>query len=314
MYAKHYEYISTLARVLNFTRAAEELGISQPTLSQFVKKLETEIGTELFLRNGSDVRLTEAGRIYLRYGLQMICLRHGMEQELTDIAEYRKGEIRMALSPCRCDTIMPPIVARFREKYPGIKVSICESLAGDLLRGIDHDDFIIGVTPRPQDASNYTCIPVLCEEIIVGVPKGGAVDRAISHRAIAMENRLFPAVDFAWLGGADFIVMQEWQVMQKQLISLCEACRIQVNPVVECTNNRTMITMVQQGIGCTLLPSSIIGRAEKARFDCVQLYSLSQDILDREIVALYRKNKKLNHPARHMLALLTERNGIEHGY
>ncbi len=309
MNEKQYHYISTLARTLNFTRAAEELGIAQPTLSQFVKKIETEIGTELFSRNGSDVRLTEAGRIYLRYGWQMHCLQHGMEHELSDVAEYRKGELRMALSPCRCDTIMPALVRQFRERYPGITVSICESLAGDLLRGIDNDDFIIGVTPLPQDTSNYNYVSVLREEIVLGVPMDGAMDRSLSEHAVKRRDRLYPTVDFAYLDGADFIVMQEWQVMQKQLLSLCETTRIQVNPVVECTNNRTMITMAQEGIGCTLLPSSIIGEAERARYPRVKFYSLEQDIPIREIVALYRKNKKINQPAQYMLALLTERNG-----
>ncbi len=309
MNIRQYLYVSTLARELNFTHAAEVLGIAQPTLSQFIKKLEKEIGTELFLRNGSDVRLTEAGRIFIEHGQKLINLQHSMEDALLDIAEDKRGELRLALSPCRCDTLMPELVTKFRQRYPGITVSICETLAGSLLRGIDEDDFTIGVTPMPHDASGYVCKTVLREEILVAVPKGSVIDARLAQDARREADRLYPAIDFALLNGADFIVMQEWQVMQQQLMSLCEDCGIEVFPAVECTNNRTMITMVQEGIGCTLLPDSIIGEAEKKRFDRVSLYSIRQEIPMRRIVALYRKNKKLNKPAQYMLALLTERNG-----
>ncbi len=307
MEERKYLYIAVLARELNFTRAAEALGIAQPTLSQFVKKTERELGTELFSRNGSDVRLTEAGSIFLEYGQKLLSLRHSMNDALLDISEYRNGELRVALSPCRCDTIMPDIVVKFRQRYPGIKVSICEILAGGLLRGIDNDEFTIGVTPMPQDASNYICTEVLQEEIILAVPKTGSVDQKLAAQAVTLEEKSYPAIDFTLLDGADFITMQPWQVMQKQLQSLCESCNIQVVSVVECTNNRTMITMVQRGVGCSLLPSSIIGAAERERFDRVNFYSIRQQVPVRQIVALYRKNKKLNKPAQYMLELLTRK-------
>ncbi len=309
MNAKQYQYVWTLAQELNFTHAAEALGITQPTLSQFIKKIEREVGTELFSRNGSDVRLTEAGRVFLQYGQRLLNLQHSMDEALLDIAEFKNGEIRVALSPCRCDTLMPAVVKRFRARYPGIKVSICEMLAGGLLRGIDDDDFTIGVTPMPQDTSDYICETVLQEEIILAVPKGSTVDHRLAQQAAQLKDRSYPAIDFALLKGEGFIVMQDWQVMQKQLVSLCQDCGIEVTPVVECTNNRTMITMVQHGVGCTLLPSSIIGETERQRFDKISLYSIRQDIPIRKIVALYRKNKKLNKPAQYMLELITGHGG-----
>lgn len=304
MNARQYMYVSTLARELNFSRAAEELGITQPTLSQFIKKVEAEIGTELFSRNGFEVKLTDAGRIYLEYGKKIINLQHGMEDALIDISEYKTGKLRMALSPCRCDTIMPEVVKKFRKKYPGIQVSIQEILAGGLLRGIENDDFDIGVTPMPQNTSGYVCEPILREEILLAVPSDGELNAFLSKEACSLEGHLYPAVDFKRFHRSDFIVMQEWQGMQKQLLTLCEECDIQINPVLECTNNRTMTMMVQQGIGCALIPSSIIRQNERAKYDNITLYSLLQNPPIREMVTIYRKNKRLSEPAKYMLALL----------
>lgn len=304
MTLRKYMYVSTLARELNFSRAAEDLGITQPTLSQLIKKIEAEIGTELFSRNGTEVRLTEAGRIYLHYGQKIVNLQHGMEDALLDISQYKTGKLRMALSPCRCDTLMPEVVKQFQQKYPGIEVSIQEMLAGRLLRGINDDEFDVGVTPMPQESRCYICEPILREEILLAVPTDSDINQTLQRESISVSHHLYPLVDFKWMQAAPFIVMQEWQGMQKQLMMLCEKCGVQIKPVVECTNNRTMIMMVQHGIGCTLIPSSIVRQRDKAGYDNVTLYSIAQELPLREMVAIYRKNKNLSEPARYMLEIL----------
>lgn len=304
MNLRQYLYVSTLARELSFSHAAEELGITQPTLSQFIKKTENEVGAELFSRIGSEVRLTEAGRLYLEYSKKITNLHNEMENAILDVTENRTGRLRIALSPCRCDTILPDVVASFRKKYPGILVSIQEILAGGLLKGIADDDFDIGVTPMPQDKTGFVCEPILSEEILLAVPKNSELNAVLLANSKLLDGKLYPAIDFALTDGSHFVVMQEWQGMQKHLVSLCEHSGTTYVPVVECTNNRTMIMMVQHGIGCALIPSSIIRKDEQKKYGNVALYSIAQKLSTREIVSIYRKNKNLSEPAKYMLELL----------
>ena len=112
MNKKHYLYVSILAKELSFSRASELLGISQPTLSQCIKKIEKDRGVDLFVRNGSEVRLSEAGERYLRFAEQMLTLEKKMEEELQAIVGYRSSSLRIALSPSKCYTLMPSVTAK----------------------------------------------------------------------------------------------------------------------------------------------------------------------------------------------------------
>lgn len=306
MNQKHYLYVSTLARERSFSRASEVLGIAQPTLSQCIKKLEREMGAELFVRNGSDVHLSEAGERYLQYGMEILAVEKKMRDAFDAIRAYKTGTLKIALSPSKCYTLMPDVIRRFRERYPGIRVQIEERLAGELLRGIDDEEYELGVTPMPQDGTRYDCDVVFTEEIILAVPKTMPVFERLREVACSRDGCAYPAVDFSLLGGADFIVMQDWQVMQKQLTDLCDTCGIEICPVVECTNNLTMITMTQSGVGCSLIPSSTVPFSESMNNDNIAYFSLQQHVSRRKIVCIRKKGKKIAEPAKFMLALLTE--------
>ena len=91
MNLKQFKYVQILATAGSFAKAAELLGISQPSLSQYVKKIEQQLGAELFDRTGGALRLTDAGRIYLDAGGKILNLEHQMLGQLNDLAAYKDG-------------------------------------------------------------------------------------------------------------------------------------------------------------------------------------------------------------------------------
>lgn len=96
MNTKQIRYVETLARVGSFSEAAAELGISQPSLSQYIKKIEGELGTPLFSRTGSSLRLTGAGLVYLEMGRRMLDAEAQMLSRIGDLKADRTGVLRMA--------------------------------------------------------------------------------------------------------------------------------------------------------------------------------------------------------------------------
>ncbi len=132
MNMKQLKYVDVLSRCSNFTRAAEELGISQPSLSQYVKKIEQQLGTQLFVRTGQEVRLTDAGYTYLQIGRQMLQLENEMNNRLSDIANDQTGTITIGIAPYRCAGMMPKAIRQFREKFPGISIRLSEQITSEL--------------------------------------------------------------------------------------------------------------------------------------------------------------------------------------
>ena len=151
MNLKQFKYVLTLANEHTFSRAAEVLNITQPSLSQYIKKTEKSLGMDLFDRTGGEVRLTDAGRVYIDVGRKMLDLEHRLEAQLSDIALYKAGTITVGLSAHRAVALMPPIVKAFNTLYPGITLRIIEKPRAALIEAAGHGEFDLVITTLPID-------------------------------------------------------------------------------------------------------------------------------------------------------------------
>ena len=112
------------AENLSFSEAAKQLHLSQPTISHHIKALERELGVELFIRSGATLKLTEAGRLLLPWAHKLIRQSIEMEKMMASLQQKVVGHLRLACSTTAGKYILPLLAARFRQRYPGIRVSI----------------------------------------------------------------------------------------------------------------------------------------------------------------------------------------------
>ena len=159
MNIKQLKYVLVLAREQNFSRAAEILNISQPSLSQYIKKIEMQMGAELFVRANGYVRLTDAGRVVVETSRKILDLEHRMENDLQDISEYRTGSLIVGTAPYRSAGLMPAAVRAFRETYPGIQVIVREGTTAELLEAAERGEFDLCLTTMPVDERVFACEP-----------------------------------------------------------------------------------------------------------------------------------------------------------
>ena len=113
MNTKQLHYVLTLAHEGSFSKAADTLNITQPSLSQYIKKIEREIGLELFDRANGDIRLTDAGRVYIDAGKKILDIEHQMENSFTDMADHKTGSLIIGAAPYRAASMLPVIASRF---------------------------------------------------------------------------------------------------------------------------------------------------------------------------------------------------------
>lgn len=114
MNTKKFYYASVLAREASFSKAAEKLGISQPSLSQYIKKIEDEVGMELFERAGGLVRLTNAGHVFVDAGRRILDTERQMENSLSDLAQNKTGSLVIGAAPYRASSMLPQATRAFR--------------------------------------------------------------------------------------------------------------------------------------------------------------------------------------------------------
>lgn len=292
MNLKQLKYVIVLANERSFSKAADVLNISQPSLSQYIKKIEKQIGLELFERTNGHVRLTDAGKIYLDTGKRILDLEHQMQSQLSELSEYKTGTIIVGTTPFRSVTMMPRVVAEFKKLYPGIQVVVDERGNQEISEAVERGEFDVCVATLPinERICNYDI--VLEEEIFVAVPRGSELDRKLDEKAISMKERKHRAVDVHLLNYEPFVMVTETQIMQRKLQDLCMDYNLELKVAAVVKSLEAQGAMVREGVGAALVPTGVEKFEDKD--GGVSYYSLIQEIPRRTVVAMYHKEKVLS--------------------
>ncbi len=298
MNLKQFEYVLTLNKEGCFSKAAEVLNISQPSLSQYIKKLENELGVILFDRTGGNVHLTDAGRVYVEAGKKILDIKHDMALQFMDIAENKTGTLVVGTTPYRSAVMMPWIVKEFKKLYPGITVVVEEHNTEELLNGVLHGDFDICITVLPEDREDISFCNITSEEFVLAVPKG-----VKTFDTCIMSERKYSAIDVKALNGCGFITVKDNLIMQKTLNKLCNDYNISVKAEAVVNSLESQIALVRSGVGMTLVPTGIETLCNGNEVD---FYSFKQELPKRLISAVWQKNKSLSGIENAFLSVVKE--------
>ncbi|MDM1547163.1 LysR family transcriptional regulator [Empedobacter falsenii] len=124
MFDFRLKVFDTVAKRLNFTKAANELNITQPAVTKHIKEIELNLNIKLFERNGTKIKLTKAGEILLKYTEEIFSVYQKMEFEIGQLQEKQKGTLRLGASTTIAQYVLPPILAEFRKRFPEIQLSL----------------------------------------------------------------------------------------------------------------------------------------------------------------------------------------------
>ena len=290
MNMKQFRYVLVLADTGSFSRAAGELNISQPSLSQYVKKIEAQLGVELFDRVNGNVRLTDAGKVYIDAGKKILDLENQMQNKFMDLAEHKVGSIVLGTTPFRSVTMMPTVLAKFKELYPGMHVIIDERETSELNEAGEKGEFDLAVLTLPVDEKKFNWELIMEEEIVIAVPKANKLNDFLMKHAIAKSGCRYNAIDFSILDNQEFVMITDSQVMQRRLNDLCADCSIVPKTAAIVKSLEAQIEMVRKGVGIALVPTGVCKEDDSS----VNYYSLLQDVPNRKVVAVYRKNQYLS--------------------
>ncbi len=302
MNMKQFNYVTTLAQEKNFSRTAEKLNISQPSLSQYIRKIEKDLGEELFIRSGASVKLTDAGRVYIEIGQKILDLEKEMYSRLNDLRENKTGKIVIGVSPFRSVCIMPKAIKEFQKKYPGISVVLDEKVSDELKINAEHGDYDLCVSTLPIKESMFNFESMADEEIVVAVPKDYESNVIFKAAAEKQEGRIFPVIDIKLLSKEKFIMLGESQRVQKIFSEALSLNRVCPEKAVECISIEAAHAMVNAGIGLTAIPYSFVKyNSDLSRAD---YYSIKQIEPARDTVVFYSKEAYLSEPMKDMINIL----------
>ena len=153
-------YFSVVAEELNFTRAAQRLNMSQPPLSNQIRNLEEELGTQLFIRGGRTLQLTEAGKLLYRRAEQILDLAERTQEEVSSLAMGLSGTLCLGSVAGVAPFLAARWIAGFREEYPLVRFEIVNGSSDDIIDQILRGYIELGIIAAPYDSEHLEGIPV----------------------------------------------------------------------------------------------------------------------------------------------------------
>lgn len=294
---KRLQYAIELSKSLNFSEAAERLGISQPALSKQISGLEKEIGTELFNRRNSPVTLTAAGEYFFREAQDLYYRQQQLYRSMEDYKEGKNGRMIIGISPFRSLYLLPGICQKVKEKYPGIKIVLNEDGSDLLRRKAAEGKYDFAIANLPVDEAVLDIKPIEKDTLVLAVPKS----------MLNMIKR-FPKGDIEQLDFKDctnlpFVVVGQTQEMRMLFDRICLEADITPHISMEVVGLATAWAMARAGIGATLLPLQFV---KSMNFDnSVELFIPKCDSNIRQPAVITRKGQYIPEYTKYAISLLT---------
>lgn len=169
MELRHLRYFLAVAENCHFRNAAEELLVSQPTLSQQIKDLEAELGSALFERVGRRVRLTQAGETYREYARRALNVLEEGQAVLHEYDELLRGSLTVGVVQTVNAYLTPPVVAKFVADVPNVFLSVKELSADEIEDGVLSGTLDLGISFEPSVGREFDAQPLFNEEFVLVV-------------------------------------------------------------------------------------------------------------------------------------------------
>ncbi|MFF2009435.1 transcriptional regulator CynR [Streptomyces sp. NPDC058195] len=185
---RHLRYLIAVAEHGNFTRAAEELRISQPTLSQQIKQLERAVGAQLLDRSGRRVRPTDAGAAYVHYARRALRELAAADRAVLDVADLSRGHLRLALTPTFAAYLVGPLIQALHTRHPGVTLDLREMTQDRMEASLLADELDLGIAFAKTHLPGIAATPLFTEplSLVTG-----------AHRAEARGERPLPVHELA---------------------------------------------------------------------------------------------------------------------
>lgn len=240
-----------VAELNSFSRAAEKLGVSQPTISFQIRQLEEELGVKLFDRIGHTIRLTDGGKDALFYA-QRIC--HAA-QEMRKGAEGRSraaGLIRLAMADSLCAPLIARHFAAFRAAYPHISIKITAAGTEELFRLLDHNEVDMVCT---LDSPIYNTSYIVASEERVGVHFVCAASHPLAQASGLTIRALLPY---------PFLLTEKGMSYRHLLDERLAQLKMEIPPVLEMGSADLLCQLAADGVGVAFLPDYVTEAAVRA--------------------------------------------------
>ncbi len=274
MNLRDLDYVVAVAELGSFSRAAVSCGVSQPSLSTQVRKLEEEIGIEIFSRSHRKVELTPLGEKVFELSKQILSLQRKIEGLSHDEGASLQGKIRLGAILTVAPYVFAGIVSHLRKQEPGLELVLKEAKTEELLADLIDGKIDAAILSLPTDPMVFESHVLHQDPFYLVMSEGHPLSKKSS-------------IDEEDLKNEKVILLEEGHCFRDQALTLCSTLNARENPAFRATSFETIRPLVAAGEGVTLLPA-----IAKKNYDALHYLPMQGKGFSRQLGIVWKKNSR----------------------
>lgn len=285
----------SVANNLNFTKASEELYMTQSSISKIVKSLEEELETKLFYRNPK-IELTDSGHELFKQSINLVSLMDNIPIEINNLIKLNKGEIKIGIPPIIGASFFPRIIGEFKSLYPNIETKLLEVGSKIIEEKLEKGELDIGIVCSfPKESNIYDMFEFVKSPLMVGVN----INNHLANSDI---------ICFKDLKDESFILFQQDFSLYDFIIARCIENSFQPNIICNSSQRDFIIEMVASELGITFLPEitcSTINRPD------IKFIPLENPQINLNLLVIWKGNRYLSYASKEWLKFAASKIDIQ---
>lgn len=306
------EYVYEVWQARSFSAAAKKLYISQPALSNSIKRVEEKVGTPIFDRSTSPIQLTEVGREYIHAVEQIHSIQENFSRYLADTQELRTGNIAVGSGAMMTAYLLPGIIAAYKEKYPYVEVKVTEGSCAQLRNMLAEGTLDVVLENTQMPAALFESQPYGRDYMVLAVPRSWPINAQLRAWQLSIENICsgnflrprYPAVPLENFAESPFLLMSQDDENYRRAVSLCEKSGFTPRSILTLTQQLTAYHMVCAGMGAAFISDTLVRCTQPN--PGVVYYKLEGAEAEREVCFYYKKNRYIPRCTRAFLQCAAE--------
>ncbi|MDH6352126.1 LysR family transcriptional regulator [Brevibacillus sp. 1238] len=290
---KQLHYFVTVSDLLSYSKAAQKLHISQPSLSNAIKNLEQEVGSPLLERNTRKIELTDAGNILYQKAILLLSQMDTLKKEMAEVKETGSGQLIIGIIESAKHWV-PKVIRNYQEHFPSMNIKLIEVLSGqavkDSLRKY-HTHLLI--TNQSIQEDDLETIPLYIENLVL-----------VLHRSHPLAQQ--ESVSLKEVVAEPFIISTEGFQTRENILSAFATEDVEPRIKFEIERFETALSLIRENLGITIIPENYLAGVSDPS---IVRKKIDSSFLQRTVFLAYLKNRYLTPAVRAFLAGIQEEFG-----
>lgn len=310
MFLKHKRYAYRVYLTRSFSKAAEQLFISQPALSALIKKEEESIGMPIFDRSTTPISLTAAGEYYIKSVEKIMMIEQQMQEYFSTLSQKQKGTVNIGSSTFFCAYILPSLIQKILHVYPNYEINLLEASAPDLKRCLEIGTMDFVLVPEAYSSDAFTSFSVGKEHLILAVPTSYAVNQKVAKYALSFIDVVnkkhlepdAPIVPIHTFQQEPFLLLKRGHDLHNRSLDIFSKAGFTPNVLLYLDQMFTAYQIAKEQKALTFIRSELLDHVEAN--DRLLYYKIDDPLAVRDIYFSYKNNRTLSAACQNVLQIV----------